>query len=149
MGISRNLSQSLDFRKISKVVVINIQACWWHLSDSRRVVAVYYKSVNCNPLTCYFDLLWICYTTCLCSWQDFDWYSASCGPSAVAQLVCFIVSLWFFDIWCIINFVSAGKSAVYKCWVKSCFKTDWFRLCKGDKYIKISTDAVLYAILCR
>ena len=30
------------------VVVVDGRACWQHLYDSRRVVAVYYKSVNCN-----------------------------------------------------------------------------------------------------
>jgi len=33
------------------VVVVDSRACWRHLYDDRRVVAVYYKSVNCNPLT--------------------------------------------------------------------------------------------------
>jgi len=33
------------------LVVVDGRACWRHLYDSRRVVAVYYKSVNCNPLT--------------------------------------------------------------------------------------------------
>ena len=33
------------------VVVVDGRACWRHLYDDRRVVAVYYKSVNCNPLT--------------------------------------------------------------------------------------------------
>jgi len=33
------------------VVVVDGRPCWRHLCDSRRVVAVYYKSVNCNPLT--------------------------------------------------------------------------------------------------
>ena len=55
--------------------------------DDRRVVAVYYKSIYCNPLTplVYCDLLWICCTTCFYSWQDSDWHSASRGPSAVAE----------------------------------------------------------------
>jgi len=46
------------------VVVVDGRACWRHLYDNRRVVAVYYKSVNCNPLTplLWFvvDLSWIC-----------------------------------------------------------------------------------------
>ena len=33
------------------VVVVDGRACWRHLYDSRQVVAVYYKSVNCNPVT--------------------------------------------------------------------------------------------------
>ena len=33
------------------VVVVDGRACWRHLYDSRRVVAVYYKSVSCNPPT--------------------------------------------------------------------------------------------------
>ena len=68
------------------VVVVDGRACWRHLYDNRRVVAVYYKSIICNPLTP-FDLLWICRTTCFYSWQDLDWHSASRGPSAVAQLL--------------------------------------------------------------
>ena len=46
------------------VVVVDGRDCWRHLYDSRRVVAVYCKSVNCNPLTplLWFvvDLSWIC-----------------------------------------------------------------------------------------
>jgi len=33
------------------VVVVDGRVCWRHLYDNRRVVAVYYKSINCNPLT--------------------------------------------------------------------------------------------------
>jgi len=33
------------------VVVVDGRACRPHLYDSRRVVAVYYKLINCNPLT--------------------------------------------------------------------------------------------------
>ena len=68
------------------VVVVDGRACWRHLYDNRRVVAVYYKSIIFNPLTP-FDLLWICRTTCFYSWQDLDWHSASRGPSAVAELL--------------------------------------------------------------
>ena len=44
-----------------------------HLCDSRRVVAVYYKSVDCNRLT----PLWICCTTGFYSLQYFDWQRGS------------------------------------------------------------------------
>ena len=40
------------------VVVVDGRVCWRHIYDSRWVLAVYYKSINCNPLTP-FDLLWI------------------------------------------------------------------------------------------
>jgi len=33
------------------IVVVDGRVCWRHLYDNRRVVAVYYKSINCNPLT--------------------------------------------------------------------------------------------------
>jgi len=33
------------------VVVVDGLVCWRHLYDNRRVVAVYYKSISCNPLT--------------------------------------------------------------------------------------------------
>ena len=62
------------------VVVDDGRACWRRLYDNQRVVAVYYTSINCNPLTP-FDLLWICRITCSYSWQDFDWHS-------VARSVC-------------------------------------------------------------
>jgi len=52
------------------------------LIDSRWVVAVYYKSIYCNPLTP-LDLLWLCRTHCFYTLQDFDWRSASRGASAV------------------------------------------------------------------
>jgi len=32
-------------------LVVDGRACWRHLYDNQRVVAVYYKSVNCSPLT--------------------------------------------------------------------------------------------------
>jgi len=67
----------------TKLVVVDGRACWRHLYDNRRVVAVYYKSINCNPLTPYCDMLW----TCFYGWQDFDWHSALRGPSAVAKLL--------------------------------------------------------------
>ena len=35
----------------TKLVVVDGRACWRHLYDSRRVVAVYYKSITCNHLT--------------------------------------------------------------------------------------------------
>ena len=70
------------------VVVVDGRACWRHLYDIRGVVAVYYKSINCNPLTSSLrfvvDLL---YNLFLYSWQDFDWHSASRGPSALAELL--------------------------------------------------------------
>ena len=31
--------------------LVDGRACWRHLYDNRRVVAVYHKSANCNPLT--------------------------------------------------------------------------------------------------
>jgi len=53
------LLQTPDFKKFRPdmsialstklvVVVVDCRACWRHLYDSRRVVAVYYKSVNCS-----------------------------------------------------------------------------------------------------
>jgi len=46
----------------------------------------------------YFDLLWICCTTCSCMqscsrWQDFDWHSASRGPFAAGDLLVFFSSV--------------------------------------------------------
>ena len=37
--------------KLVVIVVVNGRACWRHLYDNRRVVAVYYTSACCNPLT--------------------------------------------------------------------------------------------------
>jgi len=34
----------------SLVVVVDGRVCWRHLFNNRRVVAVYYKSINCNPV---------------------------------------------------------------------------------------------------
>ena len=67
------------------VVVVDCRVCWWHVYDN-RVVAVYYKSVNSNVILYfhYFDLLWICCTTCFYVWQDFNGRSASRAASAVA-----------------------------------------------------------------
>jgi len=69
------------------VVVVDVPACWQHLYDSRRVVTVYYKSVNCNPLTPSLRFVVDCCTACFYSWQDFDWHIASRGPSAVAEFL--------------------------------------------------------------
>jgi len=33
------------------LVVVDGRVCWRHLYYNRRVVAVYYRSINCNPLT--------------------------------------------------------------------------------------------------
>jgi len=47
-------SQTPDLENQSTKLVIDVVdggACWRHLYDNRRVVAVYYKSINCNPLT--------------------------------------------------------------------------------------------------
>jgi len=78
----RDNSIALSTTRPSSVVVADSRVCWRHLYHNRRVVAVCYTSVNCNPLTP-FDLWWICRTTCFYSRQDFDWHSASRGPSAV------------------------------------------------------------------
>jgi len=62
---SWTFSQTSDFKKCrhgksialsTKLVVVDGRACWRHLYDSRRVVAVCYKSVNCNPPI---PLLWL------------------------------------------------------------------------------------------
>jgi len=77
------------FRQVDRVVnklFVDGRACWQHLYDSQWFVAVYYKSVNCNPLTP-FNLLWICCTTCCCSWHDIDWHNVSCGLSSVAEFL--------------------------------------------------------------
>jgi len=55
------------------------RVCWRHLYDNRRVVPVYCKSVNCNPLTP-FNLLWIFRTTCFYSWHNFDTSRLSTRP---------------------------------------------------------------------
>ena len=45
--------KSFAFNALSTklVVVVDGRACWRHLYDNRQVVAVYCKSINCNPLT--------------------------------------------------------------------------------------------------
>jgi len=51
---------------------------------------VYCTLVSCNPLTpllwFVLDLLYDFFLQLCSSWQDFNWHSASCGPSAVAEL---------------------------------------------------------------
>jgi len=69
------------------VVFVDSRVCWWHLYENRRVVAVYYKSVNCNPLTQLLRLVVDFSYKLFYSWQDFDWHSALRGPAAVAELV--------------------------------------------------------------
>jgi len=69
------------------VVFVDSKVCWWHLYENRRVVAVYYKSVNCNPLTQLLRLVVDFSYKLFYSWQDFDWHSALRGPAAVAELV--------------------------------------------------------------
>jgi len=92
------LSQTPDLETISPRQVDRVvnksrrrhhrrSSLWRQLYDNRRVVVVYYKSVNCNPLTPLLRFVVHCCTTCLYSWQDFDWHSASRGPSAVAELL--------------------------------------------------------------
>ena len=80
------------------VVVVDGRVCWRHLHyDNRRVVAVYYKLINCNHRTA-FDL-WVCRTTCLYSWQDFNWHNASRGLSAVAEFLVRWRSLSVYVCW--------------------------------------------------
>jgi len=66
------------------VVVVDGRACWRRLYDSWLVVAVNYKSGNCNPLTpslrFVVDLLYNLFY----SWQDFDWHSAPRCPSLLS-----------------------------------------------------------------
>jgi len=67
------------------VIVLDSRVCWRHLYDSRRVVAVYYKSVNCNPLLLhYFELdlfynLFLQLTRC---WLTQRVARSVCGSSA-------------------------------------------------------------------
>jgi len=61
-----------------------------HSHDVQRVAAVYYTSVDCNPLTpllrSVVDLLYILFLQSSSGWQDFDWHSASRGPSVSCHL---------------------------------------------------------------
>jgi len=70
---SETLSQTLDIEKFATQVdgivdkTCRRRACG--LRRTRRTVChrmhiVYYASVDCNPVTLYFDLFWICCTTC-------------------------------------------------------------------------------------
>ena len=60
-------SKSIALSTKLVVVVVDGRACRRHLYDSRRVAAVYYTSVNCNPLTLLGPNViccgWICCTT--------------------------------------------------------------------------------------
>ena len=79
---------------LSTKLNVDGRACWRHLYDSRRVVAVYYKSVSCNPLTPLLrfvvDLLYNLFAQLCNSRQDSDWHGASRGPSAVAELLVYL-----------------------------------------------------------
>jgi len=70
------------------VVVVDGRVCWQHLYDNRRVVDVYYKSINCNPLTItsifVVDLFYNWFLQLTRFWLT---YRASRGPSAVAKLL--------------------------------------------------------------
>ena len=74
-----------------------------HTYDGRRVVAVYYRSVDCNPLN---SITSICCTALflqLCSsWQDFNWHCASCSLSAVAELLVIAVVSIVWSFLCIV-----------------------------------------------
>jgi len=84
-NFATNRGKSIALSTKLVVVVVDCRVCWWHVYDN-RVVAVYYKSVNSNVILYfhYFDLLWICCTTCFYVWQDFNGRSASRAASAVA-----------------------------------------------------------------
>ena len=72
---------------IRVVNVVDGRVCWRHLYDNRRVVAVSYKSNNCNPLTPLLRFVVDLCTTCFCSLQDVGWHSALRGQSAVAKVL--------------------------------------------------------------
>ena len=107
-----NFAASSRSRCQQPVVVDGGRVCWRHLYDSRRVMAVDYKSISWNPLSP-FSLLWICRTTCYYSWQHFWlWDSALCGPSTVAEfLVLFAV------IYCTLSpTVELRRRWRWRCW---------------------------------
>jgi len=74
---------------LSTILVVVVVDGRRHVHDNRRVVAVYYKSVNCNPLTHLTRFVLHLVYDLLYSWQDYDWHIASRGPSAVAELLVF------------------------------------------------------------
>ena len=79
--------KSIAFLTALVVVVVVGRACWRHLYDDRRVVAVYYKSTNCNPRD---SVTAICcgFVVQLVSTVDKNLTdSASPGPSEVAELL--------------------------------------------------------------
>ena len=95
------LSQTPDlgkFRRGKSMVLstklVNGRACWPHLRRSTRrgwTYIVYYRSVDRNAQTplvpVVLDLLYNLFLQLCSSWQDFDWHSASRGPSATAELL--------------------------------------------------------------
>ena len=81
----RHSSRSCCQQNSSRVELVD------HTYEGRRTMAVYYTSVDCNPLTpllrSVVDLLYNLLLQLGSSWQDFVWYSASCGPSPVAGIL--------------------------------------------------------------
>jgi len=74
--------------------LVDGRACEPHERRSTRHCGthiVYYTSVDCNPLALLLrsalDLLYNLFLHFCSSWQDFDWHSASRGPSAAAELL--------------------------------------------------------------
>ena len=98
-----NFAPNSGLRKFCKSIALSTKlvdgrACRRHLYDNRRVVASYYTSVRCNPLTplLWFvvDLLYNLFIQLCSSWQDFDWYSALRASSAVERD---IISFYLYD----------------------------------------------------
>jgi len=104
-GISKNKGTSLSIfipnsglRKVrgGKLIVLSTKlvdgrVCWRRSTRRGWTHIVYYTSVDRNPVT---PLLWFAadslynlFLQLLSSWLDFDWHSASRGPSTVAELV--------------------------------------------------------------
>jgi len=74
--------------------LVDGRACGSHLQCSARrgwTHIVYYTSVDCNPLTPITSLCSGFVAQVCSSWQDFDWHTMSRGPSAVAELLVFIL----------------------------------------------------------
>ena len=91
-------TEKISPRQVDRVVDRTSRRCvdgrarWRHLYDNGRVVAVYWRSIHCNPLTPLLRFVVDFLYDLFLELTRFRLTCASCGPPAVAELLVLSVS---------------------------------------------------------
>ena len=80
------LSQAADLENFATTLQVDcIVNKTRHLHQRSSLLATPLR--QSTSLGCYWNLSWICCTTCFYSWQDFYWHRTSCSPFALACII--------------------------------------------------------------